>query len=389
MLAAQVALSMFLLVMAVLFVRTYVSLVGETKGFDDVDLLAVQVSRPRGAPADAAERERALVAAWREHPGVVDAARTGRLLPGIRGGAAASVWIEGQSAPAGTAALTSFSVDPNYCAVMRLRVLAGRCPAVGDTERQVVVDDAFARRFWPAGDAVGARFSTGVSASQPNEIVGVVARVRLDSASTPMRGVVAGAGATDRGDEWFVVHRAIAAGTPALAYVVRLGAPSAFAEVAALARHAFPGSVVRVESMAARYAESYGDMRMAAGAAIGFGVVAALVTLAGLYAVVARLVATRTREIGIRMALGAGRRDIRRLVFAPAARVVAGGLITGSGMALAGARLIESRLHGVSWTAPSPYVAVAAGIVLTAFLATRPPVRQALRIDPAETLRSE
>ncbi|HET9371040.1 MAG TPA: ABC transporter permease, partial [Vicinamibacterales bacterium] len=167
-LGTQVALSMFLLVMAVLFVRTYVSLVGEAKGFDDVDLVAVQVSRPRNAPGDAAERERALLAAWRDHPGVVDAARTGRLLPGVRGGAAAPVWIEGQSAPAGTAALTSFSVDPNYCAVMRLRVLAGRCPAFGDTDRQVVVDDAFARRFWPAGDAVGARYSTGVSPSQPN-----------------------------------------------------------------------------------------------------------------------------------------------------------------------------------------------------------------------------
>ncbi|HET9372598.1 MAG TPA: FtsX-like permease family protein, partial [Vicinamibacterales bacterium] len=210
-----------------------------------------------------------------------------------------------------------------------------------------------------------------------------------DSANTPMRGTREGAGAPDRGDEWFVVHRAMAAGTPALAYVVRLRAPSAFAEVAAIARAAFPGSVVRVETMAARYAESYGDMRMAAGAATGFGVVAGVVTLAGLYAVVAHLVATRTREIGIRMALGAGRRDIRRLVFAPAARGIAAGLVAGSGMAVAGARLIESRLHGVSWTAPSLYAVVAAGIAVTAFLATRPPVRQALRIDPADTLRSE
>jgi ABC-type antimicrobial peptide transport system permease subunit len=145
----------------------------------------------------------------------------------------------------------------------------------------------------------------------------------------------------------------------------------------------------RLDSMAANYARRFGDRRFASAIVAGFAGPAFVVALAGVYGVVAFLVASRSREIGIRMALGASRTPIRSLVLASSMRLVMAGAIAGVGAALAAARLIESQLFGVTPTDPLTYVLVAGAVMATATLATWQPARQAAGVDPAVALRAE
>jgi ABC-type antimicrobial peptide transport system permease subunit len=174
-----------------------------------------------------------------------------------------------------------------------------------------------------------------------------------------------------------------------LTYVARLTDGRRVDDVVSLVRSIAQGYAIRAETMDGRYAEAYGDTRLAAGIAGGFGATAFVVAMVGLYGVTAFLVAGRRREIGIRLSLGATPGDIRRLVIGPATRVVALGLDAGTLAAFAASRWIESQLVGVSSTDPSTYAGVAAGLVVTALLATWRPARRATTMDPAVTLWSE
>jgi ABC-type antimicrobial peptide transport system permease subunit len=114
-----------------------------------------------------------------------------------------------------------------------------------------------------------------------------------------------------------------------------------------------------------------------------------VIAMAGLYAVIAFLVASRTREIGVRMALGADRTAIRRMVIGSAGRLALIGVTLGTVAAVAAARWIESQLFGVSMSDPSTYVLVCGAVLTTALIATWYPARQAARVDPTVTLRAE
>jgi putative ABC transport system permease protein len=137
------------------------------------------------------------------------------------------------------------------------------------------------------------------------------------------------------------------------------------------------------------YAALNADVRLASRVVGSFSVVALLVAIAGLYGVVAFLVASRTREIGIRMALGADRRDISRMVLTSSARLVTIGLVGGVLAAFWAARSIESQLFGVSRFDPLTFAVVIGLVATSALAATWVPARQAARIDPAVTLRAD
>jgi ABC-type antimicrobial peptide transport system permease subunit len=128
---------------------------------------------------------------------------------------------------------------------------------------------------------------------------------------------------------------------------------------------------------------------MATSIVTGFAAFALMVAITGLYGVMTFLVATRRREIGIRMALGADRRAIGGMVMTSSAGLVFTGIIVGSAAALASSRLIASQLFGVSPADVSTYLIAAAAIGATALVATWHPALQAARIDPAVTLRTE
>ena len=175
----------------------------------------------------------------------------------------------------------------------------------------------------------------------------------------------------------------------AFSVTVRMDSPARVADVRAVVQRIDPRLQVTVTMVDDTYTRLNADVLLASQVVGAFSVVALVVAIAGLYGVVAFLVASRTREIGIRMTLGADRRDISRMVLKSSGRLVVIGLLTGAAAAFWGARTIESQLFGVSRFDPVTYVAVAGVLSVAALIATWVPARQAARIDPAITLRAE
>jgi ABC-type antimicrobial peptide transport system permease subunit len=137
------------------------------------------------------------------------------------------------------------------------------------------------------------------------------------------------------------------------------------------------------------YAGYEKDILLVSRTVSAFGVVAFVVAMTGIYGVMAFIVAGRRREIGIRMALGADRRAISRLVIGSSLRLTLIGVGVGLVAALAASRFIQSHLFGITSTDPSTYGLVGVLIAATAIVATWHPARQACRVDPAVTLRAE
>jgi ABC-type antimicrobial peptide transport system permease subunit len=121
----------------------------------------------------------------------------------------------------------------------------------------------------------------------------------------------------------------------------------------------------------------------------GFAVVALAIAVAGVFGVMASLVSSRTREIGIRVALGAKPREVSQLVLSSSLRLILLGVAVGLVAAVVASRYVESQLFGVTPTDPLTYTVVAGTVVLAAILATWQPARRAARVDPAITLRAE
>jgi putative ABC transport system permease protein len=170
---------------------------------------------------------------------------------------------------------------------------------------------------------------------------------------------------------------------------VRMDSTERAAAVRAAVARLDPRLRVEIDLVDDIYAEQHVLTLVAVRVVGAFSAVGFLVAMAGLYSVMAFLVATRTREIGIRMALGADRRDITRMVIASSGTVVLAGVVSGSAIALGLGRWLESQLFGVSAADPATHIAVASAVVLTAFAATWQPARQAARVEPAVTLRAE
>jgi predicted lysophospholipase L1 biosynthesis ABC-type transport system permease subunit len=278
------------------------------------------------------------------------------------------------------AAAADFDVDPDYFKTIGLRMVSGRLWLAGDSADLVVVDQAFAERFWPNGDAVGAKFSLGGERSPGktvSEVIGVASHVQLEAAGVPL------------GGDLFAIYRRIASDAAPLNFVTRLTSSEALRDVAATVRSMTSGVTVRAGLMDDRYAEVFGDTRIAAGVTGGFAVIALLIATLGLSGVVASLVAGRTREIGIRLALGAARRDVYRMVLGSTLRSVIAGTVAGIVAAFASSRWIEHQLHGVATADPTTYAVVGAAISVSALAATWRPARRAAAVDPAVTLRAE
>jgi predicted permease len=388
----QVALSVALLVIAALFAQSYGSRLA-AKGFESGNLATFDISGLRGTPERAADLDRAIQRQLDAHPGVRALSRTSLLLPGgLRGGMARHIWLQGATSSAGLVGQASFGVDPDYFETVGVRLLAGRQPGLDDSADQVVVDEALARRFWPDGNAVGARFSLGTEKApgETFEIVGVVSHVELEAAEFPRGGPIY---AVYRTLDGFQLGRT---GAPSYApiwimlkYVVRLTRPEMLGEVTSLVQSTAQGATVSAGLMDDHYTEVFGDTRIAAGLTSSFGVVALVVALLGLYGVAAFFVAGRTREIGIRLALGARPRNVHGLVLRSAIQPVMLGAFAGSALALIASRWIGNQLFGVAPTDPTTYVLVVSTMLVTVLVATWRPARRASNTSLAAALRAE
>ena len=388
----EVTLAVLLLATALLAIQNYRRIVAFDKGFDSARLGEIRMVLPphvagRQFSEQMLERVRAM-------PGV-EGAMTGTAPPmfgeswgGVR------LEVDGRVAVGEDGvSLVVARVPLEYFRVIGLPIKAGRGFAPGEPETNVVITEDFARRFWPEGSAIGRTLRAG-AVDQPRQVIGVVPRLpSLEEALTGAR--------VDRLAMFSLRPPAppvLARPQPATAatgglysyasVVVRLDSRDRAGEVLRQVRALAPQYAVDFTWTDERYAEGLDAAMLAARIVGAFGLLAFVVSMAGVYAVIAVLVASRAREIGIRVALGAARSDIRRLVFGSGLRLVAAGAVLGLGGAYALALVARSQLAGIQPFDAVTYGAIAVAVGAAAAIAVWQPARQAARVDPAITLRS-
>jgi len=377
---AQVAMSLLLLVGAGLFVRTLQNLEHLDAGFNAKNVVLFSLN-----PVLSGYQETRLLAFYGELEQKIGSA------PGVRG-VTSSMWgligggdwmrsivIHGLKLPAGAAAARTLSVGPGFFETMQIPVLRGRGinhNDDGSAPKIAVVNQAFVRQYLASQDPIGRRFDSG---SDHNiEIVGVVQDVRYDSLRQDPPPIV------------YLPYRQAGAG--ARTFEVRSqGNPAA--TVAGIRRvieridRNLP--MCDVKTQTEQIDQSLVQERLVAILSSFFGFLAMVLAGVGLYGVMSYLVARRTNEIGIRMALGARRHDMLWLVLRETMTMAAIGVGIGLAAAYGCARLISNQLFGLKATDPVTLLLAAFALTVVAGVAGYLPARRAASVDPMVALRFE
>lgn len=383
--ATQVALSLVLLVGAALMMRSFSKLQSVDPGFDPVNVLTGRVQlageRFRASSASTAFFEQ-LIDRVGKLPGVESASAI-NWLPFAGQGSATSYWIEGRPVPPPTSEFVADvrAVDSRYFKTMRIRVRRGdpfEARANTESPKQIVVNEAFVRVHFPASNPIGEHVLMPWGDTLRGEIVGVVADTKhtgLDSAARPMIYWAMKQFPTN-----FMTLAVRTSGDP-----MRL-APAVAREIRALdANQPFADP----KPLDAYLSQSVAQRRFSMTLLAVFSGVALVLAALGIYGVLAYTVAQRTREIGVRMALGAGHATVATMVVREALGVVAVGLAIGIGGALALTRVLASLLFDISPTDPLTFTVVTVALGAVALVASYLPARRAARVDPIVALRSD
>jgi predicted permease len=370
---AQIALALMLLAGAGLFVRTFQNLQRVDAGFEADGVVLVPLDARRVTAGDLAADVATL-------PGVVAAAlATHTPLSG-------AYWSEpfvpaGQPIPDKDTAL-AIGAGAGYFETLGIRIVAGRPIDATDAPGSLpvaVVNEAYARRYFPDRAAVGQALAAQVrGAVRQLAIVGVAE----DTRSSGLRQVP---------PEIVYVAYAQLPGERRMHLLVKgAGGPGALARtIEPVVRAAMPGAVFEATPLATQVGATLVRERVLALLAAGFGLLALLLAAMGLYGLMAYGVSQRTRELGVRLALGAPRGQIVGLVLRGAARLVIAGAVIGVPAAWAATRGIESLLFGVEPADPGIAAGAVASLVAAACLAAYLPARRAARTDPLIALRQE
>ena len=381
--ATDVALALVLLVAAGLMIKSVGRLLTVDPGFDPAHVLSLRISmvgREYRADADLVARTRDILARVRTQPGVEGAAAAGQIPLGGNG----DRWgfhVEGRVWGPGDPSVERYSVTPDYFSVMRIPLRRGRLFTDADragAEAVMIIGEQTARALWPRGDPIGQHVRIGGTDTPWRTIVGIVGDVRHQALALPptMQMYLPEAQLPDAG----------------LTLVVRAaGDPAALAGEIRGAVHAASSAVpvFGVAPLEDLVAASAGPRRFVMILLELFGGVALLLTSIGIYGVVSYSVSERTREIGIRVALGATRADIVRTIVARGLLGVSVGLAIGVATAIATTRYLSGSLYDVSALDPATFAAVAAVLLGVAVAAQTAPVLRALHVDPAVALRQE
>jgi putative ABC transport system permease protein len=410
---AEVALAMLLLVGAGLMINTMLRLQRVNPGFDAKNLLTMLVQLPEGGkylervPGGDMEKTLPTVAAFHQQllekiaalPGIESSGMISDLP--MRGAMFFSFSILGHPAPPPeNRPHAGFDdVSPSIFQTLGVPLKRGRYLDEHDTASApwvIVVNESLARRFFPNEDPIGQqvllRFgSYGVDEETPRQIVGIVGDVKhfgLGEEAPPFAyasyrqepAVVPGGTALAQLHHNVVIRRASGlGGGNELAGTVK----KAIAEI----DPDLP--VTSVMTMEDVVAESVGDQRFYMRLLGIFAGMALLLAAIGIYGVMSYFVSERTREIGIRVALGAGRSDVLGLVGTLGLKLAVLGVFIGLGLAYGLTRFIASFLYGVKAADPLTYAAVALSLIGVAMLATYIPARRAMKVDPMVALRYE
>jgi predicted permease len=379
----EIALALVLLAGAGLMLRSLDNRMRVNPGFDASNLLTLRlnISSTR-VPRDSIpgfyelllERMRGLPGV--ERAGIADC-------PPLNGGCNATVITFPDRPPVAKSESPSIGVHvvtPEWFQTMRVPLKRGRLLAASDglhTPKSIVISESAARRYWPNEDPLGTRAGIWQGGFQDGAtVVGIVGDVRYGTIdSLPQPDVYMSYGQAPR---------------PRMMIFLRTkGDPDAVARMARAVAHElspnYPAYDVR--SMSARVAAATTQARLSALLLTLFAGVALALAVVGIYGVLSFAVAQRTREIGIRMALGADRRTVLRLVIGEGVALAAVGAGLGLVTALVLARILGSLLYDVTPSDPKTYVAIVGLLGTAAAVASWLPARRAARLDPVEALR--
>lgn len=384
-LVGQLALAFVLIVGAGLFVRTLVNLRHADTGFDPAHLLLAGLQeRPGGYDH---QNDLAyypdLAAQLSAVPGITSVAFTdhGPFL-GVNEQSQDPVGLSGTPPDQHDVLAIRESVSPGFFRTFGLALIRGRDFGWSDTERTSrvgVLSAGLAAQLFPAGNAVGRELRVGSNPkTQKVEVIGVVSDMRLEDLR--------------------VAH-------PAMIYLSSVQDENLRGPFAVIRTAASPSVVTdtvrhKVESLGHEYVESLNTFawereeavlpeRLAASLGACFGALAMLLATVGVYGVIAHSVSRRTRELGIRLALGAVPRQLRALVMWHSVRVAVAALVIGLPMAVGVAHLTADELYGVTAHDPMVFMLAVGGLLGVALVAAHAPARRASRIQPTDALRTE
>jgi putative ABC transport system permease protein len=378
--ATQVAIAITLLISGAMLLQTYSRLRSVELGFEPQNVLTFAVELPRTKYESREQRQaffRELQERLRAMPGVTSASAVSNL-PFSPIDWTSTFRLEGVESRGKDPFAHVRSVMPGYMETLRIPVLRGRTFTEQDrdgTPLVCIIDDTAARRYWPGQDPVGKRIEWGDTF---REVVGVVGSIHttnlfdeapphlylplLQRRETMMYGVVRVTG--DPGP--------IARGLPAVVRAIDPAQP-----------------VYAVQPLDRYLQDAVAQPRLRATVVAASAAVAILLALTGLYALLAFVVATRTREVGLRIALGATPAHVVRFVVRWALRITAIGIVIGVAGAFAMTRSMRALLFGVDPLDPLTYAGVIASFAIVALLAGVIPAIRAARIDPAVALKAE
>jgi predicted permease len=379
----QVALSVVLLIAATLLFTSFRHLVGLDAGFTATGVVTATIFPPPSrypSPQSYVTLLDRILERVRAVPGIQASGITSNIpLSGFE--SPATVSAAGRAAPDGAAVIPSIVVvTPGYFEAMATPLLSGRYFAESDQEsstRVAIVDQRLAQRLWPGENPIGKGIFRG--SFGPSTVVGVVREVRLEGLTGSIESI---------GTAYFPHRQAPPVGRLRWIAVKSAADPAAVVRsLRSTLREIDPDLPLSdVQTMNARTAQSLASQRLAMNLATMFALVALLLSMLGIYGVLANLVARRSREIGIRMALGSTVRAIAYLVLTEGVALIAAGLVLGLAGAVAVSHTLKTLVFGVQPTNPLLLGTVAFATGCVALLACIAPARRATRVDPIEVL---
>ena len=392
----EIALALVLLVGAGLMVRTLGALWRVNPGFNPSHAITFTLAMPATSNTTSAEtraRLRDFDDKVRSIPGVQAVSVTLGSRPMIHD-SALPFWIEGEPKPAHDSdmhAATFFLVESGFREAMGLTLLRGRFITDQDNENEPVVidiDDNFARAQFPGQDPIGKHINF-TEFNVQGEVVGVVGHVKQYALDVDPPGAIQA--------QFFypfmqIPEKMMPLVAKSVAVVLRTHADPTpiMGQVRETVREIDPRDVIyNVQTMDDVVATSYAARRLTMILLTGFAALAIMLACVGIYGVVSYLVGQRTQEIGIRMALGAQRRDILALVLGEGTKMALIGALLGIAASLVLTRLMAKQLFGVSAHDPLTYASVAFVLMLVAIAACFIPALRAVRMDPMKSLRWE
>lgn len=404
----EIAATLMLLVGAGLLGRSFIRLISVSPGFNEQNLLVMKFSFPlkQGfeiTPADIARQAQFVddaLARVRAIPGVASAGITGALPIADADGFPDGLFVllNGRALPASIDALRPMWLDSNQTGSADYAVAsAGFFQASGipllrgrtftaqdgpDAPHVALITENLARNRWPHSNPIGQQifFGNMDGIMKPLTIIGIVGDIRADGLDQPATPVV------------FVDYRQRGLApnsSPAIVFRTTVSASAIIPSVRSIFHQLDPTVSLEFSTFAEALGGWMAQRRFLLLLAGVFAGAALLLAAVGISGLVAQSVTRRTREIGVRMALGAQRTDVLRLILGESARLAAIGLVIGIGLSFAATQLISSLLFGVKATDPLTFFIVAVVLCGVALLASYIPARRAMRLDPTEALRYE